>query len=408
MSSLPPELIGQISASLDAPALRRCCFVSQDFRTSAQSFLFSDLSLPGLKTLAATISRCDFFLADQNLRLSRHIKKLTIGVERLPICRNDQVPTELITLLVKIGPQLDTLCINGTTYDGAGFQFPTQWNNLSPLLRDCFLKHVMPSLRSLELQGIVSAPLFTIIRNIPFLRYLNIGSMEEKSPLLSDGDSITFSSRELVTLSIGHFFGGDFNPGTTLAQFLDCSSGVITSLNLWSHYITPELLSLQFLLPFPSFTSHLRYLSLGRCFFDQVVRPRGTDLLPLAMFPQLENLSFSIAFASYTARWFNWISDCLKLTLSKSLEPTISLKVLHFSIRTSRGEIRSTLNELGHNRAFKMSMEFTVDVEAGKENPWQTFRDIRRAFPIWDQAGRLNLWVDIESDRVKATRPWRF
>ncbi|KAH8824424.1 hypothetical protein DL96DRAFT_208073 [Flagelloscypha sp. PMI_526] len=373
MSSLPPELVGQILTSVDVPSLHLCCLVNRGFHASAQNLLFSHLHLSGYVKLAITLSRCDFFLADENHRLSRQIKKLSIGVDRLPIRRDDKVPAQLIALLVKIGPQLDTFCMNGLSSGDQGYLIPFQFNDISPLFYECLLQHVMPSLRSLELCEVANLPIFPIIRGGPRLRHLDIGASSiGLSPLSAEDENFSFLSGELTSLSIGSFSESDFHPKTSLARFLGCSNGLITSLRLWNDFRQIKSVSLQFLLPFSTLTSHLRYLTLG-----------------------LEMLSCSIVFAGYAARWFNWVTNCLKSTLVASPVAPIALKRLRFSVMPSgEGTVRNTLDLLGDNAAFGVSLEFTVSAAVEMEMTQRIFHYLRSSFPTWDEAERLNLWVE--------------
>ncbi|KAH8824419.1 hypothetical protein DL96DRAFT_208016 [Flagelloscypha sp. PMI_526] len=176
MNSLPPELILQISTFLDAPTLHACSLVSQDLRANAQHLLFSRVVLRHSGGVAAIVARCELLLAEKNHHLVGQIKKLTIEVLDMPIFQDGKVPVPLIALLVKIGPQIDTLRIGGWVYDPEGVREDIRFHSLAPSFRDCLFKHVMPFLRSLDLREMDSLPLITISQSCPVLQHLRIGA----------------------------------------------------------------------------------------------------------------------------------------------------------------------------------------------------------------------------------------
>ncbi|KAH8801327.1 hypothetical protein DL96DRAFT_792125 [Flagelloscypha sp. PMI_526] len=395
MKSLPQELIYQtLSTSSDDDTLRSCSLVSRAFRPTAQSVLFSQLRIGG--SLDRTLVICDFFLAEENRRFLRYVKKLTLVFNGLQVQSRQTPPAELISLLVKLGPQLNALYVEGSLWDEFGDEIPTLWPNLSSAFCDCLYNHVMPYLSVLELQGVTLIRLFTILRHCPKLQHLHMGLVDDiEVPDLVGETSDPFAPDGLSSLTLDPFTKDEFDEFSILGTFLTRSGGRITYLELAYHHETPFPPSLPFLSGFPDFTRHIKHLSLGKDLFNAVVVDGFSDeILPLHMFPQLENISFDITLEPLNDIWFDWIFDCLKLSTSFPAANPF-LKMVHFTIQATSGEAKAhKLDSLVHNPALSFSLGFTVPVKEGNATIDSYFHLLRSFwFPSWDQAGRLKLFV---------------
>ncbi|KAH8824418.1 hypothetical protein DL96DRAFT_1558264 [Flagelloscypha sp. PMI_526] len=108
-----------------------------------------------------------------------------------------------------------------------------------------------------------------------------------------------------------------------------------------------HILSLRFLRRFSNLRSSIRHLSLGECFFYEVVS-------------------------------------------------TISLKELRFTVKNTCEppvHVQNNLDALGTHPAIELLMEFVVSAKADKEKKRMLLHYIPASFPAWDQAGRLKCWV---------------
>ncbi|KAH8834643.1 hypothetical protein DL96DRAFT_1581193 [Flagelloscypha sp. PMI_526] len=395
MKALPQELIYQaLPTSSDNDTLRSCSLVSRAFRPTAQSVLFSHICIGG--SLDGTLAICDFFLAEENGRFLRYIQKLTLTFNGLQVQSSETPPVELVSLLIKLGPQINALYIEGLLEDEWGDEVPTLWPNLSPVFRDCLYNHVMPFLTVLELSGVTLIRLFTILRHCPMLQHLVIEPFGDiEVPDLVGETSDPFAPDGLSSLSLDRFTEDEFDEHSILGRFLQCSGGCIKFFELVYHLETPFSPSLQFLSGFQDFTRHIKHLSLGKDLFNAIVfNERRDDLLSLHMFPQLEKISFDITLEPLNDIWFDWVFDCFKLSTSFP-EANPFLKMVHFTIQATSGEARAhKLDSLAHNPALSFSLGFTVPVKEGNATIDSYFHLLRSFwFPSWDQAGRLKLFV---------------
>ncbi|KAH8834656.1 hypothetical protein DL96DRAFT_1581223, partial [Flagelloscypha sp. PMI_526] len=392
-SRCPPELFYQILVALDDPTLRLSCLVNQQFYSLAQGLLCR-LHLSG--TLERLFGQCNFFLADENQHLYSRVRKLSLDLFALPVYGDEALPSQLITLLVKLGPQINSLHINGETFDDELSSNAIVWKYLSPMFRSCIYQHLLPSVRFLKLSQVDGVPLFTILRNAPLLRHMHLGSdyglvssplSEENSPLCAQG--------KITSLSVGPFNNQtDFHTDNTLAKFIEVNARNIHSLHLGSY---DNATTLRFLSSCPTFTQHLLHLSIGTDLFNVATTHRLPDMLPLSMLPRLETLSLSIFFPYHSFLWFNWKAKCLQANTFTRKPSSLPLKKIYSSITYRSGtlghiklnDFTYNLDDLAQNPQLNCSMEFSVPISNGNEILQSIFADLRALFPSWDNAGRL-------------------
>ncbi|KAH8834133.1 hypothetical protein DL96DRAFT_1579522 [Flagelloscypha sp. PMI_526] len=397
MSSLPPELVGQILSSLDDSNLRSCSLVSKEFCALSQEFLFCHLHV--CATSEALVDRCDFFLAEKNNRLCSRIRELSIDFDRFPDFERDTPIIDQFTkLLIKLGSQISVLRIEGEFYDTDVEEGSSIfWEKISPELRYCLYENIMPSLRILELPRVASVPVFQILRRSPLLRHIHLGSEAGIiSPYLDGEGGDPFFHRGVVSLSIGPFGERDFRPDTELSRLIKYHERNITTfqLGLLSDGHFPP--SLEFLLS----VSRVHFPC--HSFFHRATLSTGLDPLNVTIFRRLETFSCPMFFPYRASKWFNWIAMSLHPLVISHHTSAIPLKKLHFTVipedivqRPIKGHsVVNELDYLAHNPYFSFSLEFSVTLSKGHEKVQSVFEGLREFFPSWDQMGRLKLWVE--------------
>ncbi|KAH8834132.1 hypothetical protein DL96DRAFT_1676351 [Flagelloscypha sp. PMI_526] len=249
-------------------------------------------------------------------------------------------------LLIKLGTHISTLRIEGEFTDQEwDYERSIRWEDLSPTLCHCLYEHIMPSLKILELPGVACVPVFQILRKNPLLRHIHLGSED------------------------GPFEEHDFRPDTELSKFIKYNEGNIATFHLDGDYSFSS--SLEFLSPFPEFTSHVLHISIGHGMFER-------------------------------AKWFNWIAKSLHPALISLETSALPLKKLHLTVTpgdalqrpTENQVMTNELNNLAHNSRLSCSLEFSVSVSKGYDKFQSVFENLREFFPSWDQMGRLKLWVE--------------
>ncbi|KAH8834654.1 hypothetical protein DL96DRAFT_1704246 [Flagelloscypha sp. PMI_526] len=396
MTTFPLELVRQILSLANGATLRSCSIVNKYFCVLSQEFLFYHLHLqPAGET---GLARCDFFLAKENRHLSSRVRKLSIVLDNLPVFEGDTVPTQLTELLIQLGPQIYALQITGTSEAYRGRH--TAWMELSPVFRNCLSDYVMPYLKSLELPEFLLVHISEFLRNTPLLRHLHLDSGHHRtSPSLAGEDSEFIFPRGLMSFSVGMFEELDFQTDHPLKRVIECSEGTITSFHLGTHWLDLYPLSLDFLSPFPGFTSHILRFSIGD---DVFYEERAHDLLNLTMFPRLETFSCPMCFQDRSPQWFNWVAKSLHRAILVQSSSILPLKRIQFTSAPKKpmerpavlNTLENELNGLAHNPALACSLEFSVPISEGQEKVQSIFADLREFFPSWDQMGRLKLCVE--------------
>ncbi|KAH8834136.1 hypothetical protein DL96DRAFT_1810474 [Flagelloscypha sp. PMI_526] len=397
MSPFPPELAGCILSSLDGANLRSCSLVNKEFCMLSQDFLFCHLHV--CATLPALVDQCNFFLAEENNHLSSRIRELSIDFDEYPAFHEgDTAISQFTKLLIKLGTQISTLRIEGefTDYEW-DYEISVRWEDLSPTLCHCLYEHILPSLRNLELPGVANVPVFQILRKTPLLRHIHLGSDDGKiSPYVVGEIRDVFFHQEVVSLSIGPFEEQDFRPDTELSKFIKYSEGNITTFHLSGTYRPP---SLEFLSPFPEFTSHVLRFSIGQEMFHRAILSTSPDPLNLTVFQRLETFSCPITFPYRSSKGFNWIAKSLHSAIVSHQTLTLPLKKLYFPVTPEAASaiedqnVTNGLDDLAHNAHLSCSIEFSVPISVGREKVQSVFEGLREFFPSWDQMGKLKLWV---------------
>ncbi|KAH8796850.1 hypothetical protein DL96DRAFT_1825647 [Flagelloscypha sp. PMI_526] len=222
MSSLPLDILASILGSLDFNTLRECSLVSRRFHLETHPLLFSHLQVNHWTWK----EKCQFLLHLENSNRRKMIKKLSILLVHLPIREEHNVPTNLTEILVKSGPQIETLSIDGY-YDGGGLGDPegTPWSDLSLVFRDALSQHVMPSVQSLQLKEVGHFPLFPVLKNCPLLRNLTIGAnWIFRTEYYAGGRESSGSLPEIISLPLHPFLPSDLMEAGSLSQFIKNSS----------------------------------------------------------------------------------------------------------------------------------------------------------------------------------------
>ncbi|KAH8834135.1 hypothetical protein DL96DRAFT_482198 [Flagelloscypha sp. PMI_526] len=401
MSSLPPELVGRILSSLDVTTLRSSCFVNKNFCVMSQDFLFFRLSIRA--TLKTLVAQCTFFLAEENNHLSGRVRELSIYFDSFLDFAGNRELAKLTKLLTKLGSQIYSLRISGKIFDSElGFERSFRWEDLSPTLCTCLYEHIMPSLRILALPDVASVPVSQVLRKSPFLRHIHLGSEDGTiSPDLVREISELCFHRDVISLPIGAFEEGDFHSNTELSELIKHSEQNIMPFQLGLLSDGRFSPSLEFLSPFPEFTSKVLYILLGQSLFLRVTLSTVLDPLNLTMFRRLETFSCPMCFPYRPSKWFNWIAKSIQLAIVSHHTSPLPLKKMHFTVTPEEASQRPTgnqavaneLNDLAHNSRLACSLEFSVSISKGHENVLSVCEGLREFFPSWDQTGRLKLWV---------------
>ncbi|KAH8796825.1 hypothetical protein DL96DRAFT_1721746 [Flagelloscypha sp. PMI_526] len=398
MSTLPLDIFPSILDSLRVYDLTSCSVVSRDLHRMTQGPLFSHLRLSCWQWDA----RCQFFLSIATESRCSLVKKLTIELDEL----NDSSP-DLISLLIKLGPRVTTLHIDGFVRGKEIDEWPTStwWPNLSPAFVDCLFQHVMPSVRSLRFHEVGAIPIFLVFAHCPLLRDFWLGSLYLDGPQTDTTNEVGSDPvPNVVSLMFKPFAPDDLEETTPLAHFIKQSGHRITSLHLNQKEEGGIFQNLDDLQPFPDLKANLKHLYLGRRFHFGVVQniPREfdqADLLPLASFPSLQTLTFPMYnFSSQEAWdcWFKWIAAVMSLA-GDSIPPSLkAIRFIHFpqiSPSDSFGGTPHSLDKLYDKGHF--SLEFVMSQWIRKEKLSEAFALVRTIFPSWEAAGRLSFRIKI-------------
>ncbi|KAH8796848.1 hypothetical protein DL96DRAFT_1643351 [Flagelloscypha sp. PMI_526] len=405
MSALPMDILLDILDCLDRFALKACSLVCQHFHQSTQKLLFSHLVLSAWNWEV----QCHFLLRHENTSRFSMIEKVTVELDELPVWDQDEKPDELISLLVKLGPQIEALCINGLLLGDSpmlGSRDGTRWSDMSTILKDCLLQHVIPGVKSLQLHEIGDAPLPLILCSCPRLRHLHIGAQYVgcSENILDELQSGPYPN--IVSLTLEPFNSYDLDEKSSLTHFIKSAGDQISSLTLvapWLGWISPDL---AFLEPFISIWANLRHLIFGIKLYNTIANELPTQfvprhLLPLSNFSQLETVTIpmhihtsSQATSKYWDCWFNW----LNAVVTFAPIPT-SLKALRFYILPQLNRLQdfgpspSSLDQVQDRFNFHLDFIVPFSVESGKIE--MVFGFARSTFPSWNDVGKLNCRVEV-------------
>ncbi|KAH8801333.1 hypothetical protein DL96DRAFT_1564077 [Flagelloscypha sp. PMI_526] len=333
----PPELLVHVLNSLDSSTLHSSSLVSHEFCSIAQDLIFHHLPLHG--TLERQLAQCDFLLADKNDHLCSRVRKLTIDLDGLPVSKNETVPPQLLALLVKLGSQINTLCINGHLWNDFLGAFSMLWTNLSPIFCNCLYQHVMPSIKILQLPQMASVPLPTILWYTPLLFHIHLGT-DHGSVFSFDfwESGQTFLQGEVESLSIDPFRGTDFGIDGPLATFIESNGGNVSKLHLGSCcFNSPFPSSFEFLSSCPIMAEHLVHFSMGDDLFDFIDLQGESDM----------------------------------------------------------SDFKNNLDEVAEYVYLDCSLDFSVPISEGNETLQSVFSSLQEQLPTWDQDGRLKLWIEM-------------
>ncbi|KAH8796852.1 hypothetical protein DL96DRAFT_1721775 [Flagelloscypha sp. PMI_526] len=404
MSILPLDVLPDILDSLRVSVLRKCSLVNRYFHQITHRLLFSHLVLSSWDWE----EKCLFLHNNSNVNRLWMIKRLSIQLDELPVLKTDVVPAELISLLVKLGPQIETLCIDGlwpgsSIGEGNG----TPWLDISPEVRDCLCRHVMPSVQSLQFKEVCETPLLLILSSCPRLHHLHIGGELQYVDCTAKATTDTIIPNpfpEILSLTLEPFFSHHLDETRSLAHFLIRAGGQISSLTLvvpvtWG--IRPNL---YFLKPFRGIWTHLKHLTFGTGLYNDIAKPFPrefpiTEMFPLANFSQLETVTIPMNIHFHIKEWdhwFNWVMAVLVFTGPQSI-PT-SFRAFRFSIPSLF--YLKTSNSLPHpldemQDKFNIHLDFTVPHSAEMEKIDMMFALIRSTFPSWDAANKLNFLIEV-------------
>ncbi|KAH8834655.1 hypothetical protein DL96DRAFT_1581219 [Flagelloscypha sp. PMI_526] len=397
LRTFPPELLLQVLTALDGPTLRSSSLVNRDFYSIAQGLNFRHLYIRG--AVGRQLAQFDFLLADENHHLCSRVRKVSIDFDHL--FENPTIPPQLLALLVKLGPQIKALCINGELWNEIG-PYSMRWTDLPPTFLNCLYKHVMPSLKILELPQMAWVPLPTILQNTPPLRHIHPGTEHDsifQPDLLESGE--LFQQGDVVSLSVDRFHELDFGIGAPLVKFIECNGRNIRTLHLGSYYDTYSYVhSFDFLSSCPIMTGNLVHLSFGEDLFH--VAENVDVVFSLTMFPRLETFSCPILFPHRSSQWFRWLSDCLLSAIVSTSSP-LPLKKIYSLVSYSPAlqeesdinDVQNNLDEVAEYLDLDCSLEFSVPISEGNETLQSIFRSLREQLPTWDQDGRLKLWIEM-------------
>ncbi|KAH8796832.1 hypothetical protein DL96DRAFT_1825633 [Flagelloscypha sp. PMI_526] len=408
MSALPLDILPGILDCLNFSTLKGCSSVNRQFHQSTQKLLFSHLVLN-----AWTWERkCQFLLSMAGKSRVAMVDKLTIEFEQLPIFEQNEVPPALVSLVVELGPQIRSLCLDGYIQSESRFvdDEGTLWLEISPTLRDCLCHHVIPSVTSLQLKEI-RVPLFSLLNRCPHLRHLHIGSQYVQSTDDFNIDVVEVNSLpNTLDLVIQPFFEYDLAKTTSLAHFMQGSGRSIETLTVVPASSSTRCPGVPFLRPFIEMQRHLKHLRLGFKVYEFISESLSFplqlthgftehDLLPLASFVQLNTLTITIPDLSHkptTDIFFSWLSAVISLA-GNSLPETLTAVRFPLLPRLSRGV---TFNATPHaldslQQRCPFNLDFVLTSSKGNEGVEQAFNRVRATFPSWDNAGKLKLWVEV-------------
>ncbi|KAH8834557.1 hypothetical protein DL96DRAFT_1704142 [Flagelloscypha sp. PMI_526] len=421
MVVLPPELFSLILAFLDGASLKLCRLVNRDLRHFTQQYLFYCFSLN--TGLGKWEDKCNILLGTEGRKLLPYIRKLLLRVDEMSILARsfDPVPVQLTTLIQTLGPQLHTLCINGTDYSNEKwFEYnmdDVNWSYISSEFREILYTLVMPFVHTLEFQGISGVPIFTIFGYSPRLQNLWfdcrcrwICELEERDatslPKVDDGFSLIINTYNPAELEHGK---------TSLVRFFQRLGSKITSLKLGSGEGFDENLPPAFdhIQPFTEMNSHLLHLHLGRDLFDSVLGCKRSDRprFPLASFSRLQTLTLEVSLDGPATCsccvdwnpgeefycWFDWIAASIEAAGSTPLP----LKIIRSNCGTSSSppEIKAPFAALDGMALDLPKAGWDVQL-AFFSSGWQSQTDpdifawVRSGLPSWHLAGRLQFWTD--------------
>ncbi|KAH8834468.1 hypothetical protein DL96DRAFT_1757185 [Flagelloscypha sp. PMI_526] len=390
---LPLDVLPNILHFLAAQDLQTCSIVNHSFHQDVHPLLFSHLVL----CYRTWDKKCRFLLHDMNTNRCALISKLTIQLEMLPVYRSSQVPTELISLLVKISPQVRSLNIDGfKENEYEAYNDGTSWEYISPIFRDILCQHLMPPVQSLRIVNIGGLPVY----------HFSSGYAEYPPADYTTGDAERATLPDITSLTLDPFLTSDQREITSLSHFVKGAVGKLSSFTIFEPFRSYHSINLQFLQPFEEIRTYLHHLSLGFILYNFIVYGKrfspqfnSTELLPLASFSQLQTVSISIRIPSTKQEWdywFKWLTVSLEATDSTRIPTTFkALRLTVIPHLASSGNFSATphpLNDLHNN--FNFSIELTVPISLGNEMVEKTFTLLRSTLPSWDGHGKLKLWID--------------
>ncbi|KAH8796831.1 hypothetical protein DL96DRAFT_1643316 [Flagelloscypha sp. PMI_526] len=403
MSALPLDILPGILDCLNFSTLKECSLVNHQFHQSTQKLLFSHLVI----CARTWEKKCQFFLNTAGKRRVSIIEKLTIEFNELPILEQYEVPTALISLVVELGPQIQSLCLNGYIPEDSSFpdQDAISWRSIAPIFRDCLCHHVMPSVTSLQWQEVGEVPLFSILSICPHLRCLHVGSEYVQSTDSFDIEDVEVGSLpKTLNLTIQPFSEADLAATTSLAHFIKVSGRRIETLTIVPVFYAIPFAGVPFLRPFIEMQKHLRHLHLGLKVYEFITSKlvqgfASENLLPLASFVQLNSLTITIPTLSHkptSDRFFSWLSAVISFA-GNSIPETLT--VIRFPL-LPRPLWRETFDATPHalnylQQRCHFTLDFILTSSEGNEDIKRVFNRVRATFPSWDNAGKLKSWVEV-------------
>jgi hypothetical protein len=125
--------------------------------------------------------------------------------------------------------------------------------------------HVFPYIHSLETYEVTWMPVIEILKGCPHLRYIHLSADQQIITGDSTAEDVSvLSLPNLSCISFGIFDQEDFDPHSSIAQYLWQASQLPTSLHLeeyQSDHVLP--IHLPFLVNFKQFKNNLVTLSFG-------------------------------------------------------------------------------------------------------------------------------------------------
>ncbi|KAH8796857.1 hypothetical protein DL96DRAFT_1643383 [Flagelloscypha sp. PMI_526] len=396
MSILPLDVLPDILESLTVHTLKNCSLVNHHFHQMTQGLLFSHLFLSS----STWRERCAFYLDSTNACRLAMVTKLSLNPDHLPV--QDNVPPNLVELLVQLSSQIETLCIDGYFLsDGRSDVACASWSYISSVFRECLCQHIMPSVTSLQLTELGELPLFSVLKSCPLLRHLQIGSeFVNSTEVYLDGNITPCSLPDIVGLTLKPLSLPDLDMKRSLAHFIKSQGKRIASLRLVQPCSSDLRPGLDFLQPFPDLKGNLQHLYFGDIsdeYNEAEEFIKAFNYSSVADFCALQTITIPIHIPWSKEEWddwFHWISDYI----SSSSPPFPPLNTVRFSI-SLEGYYPDQFDGSPHlldnlKDSCPFLLDFIVQNSVSSVTIDQTFTLVRATFPTWDEAARLNFWVE--------------
>ncbi|KAH8796844.1 hypothetical protein DL96DRAFT_1721767 [Flagelloscypha sp. PMI_526] len=404
MGALPLDILPDILNCLDVSVLKECSLVSRHFHRNTQRLLFSHLILSAWNWE----ERCRFLLHSEHASRFSMIEKVTVKFDKLPVWTRDDVPDQLIWLLVELGPQIQALCIDGLAGGDnplPGIRDGTPWSKMSPVLLNCLLRHIMPNIKLLHLHEIGRAPLSLILQSCPLLRHFHLGGEHLKYAERMTDEVQPHSFPKVMSLTLEPFWTSDLDKDSPLAHFIQSTGKNIASLKLVGPLYGRISANLAFLKPFTGIWENLKHLFViiqpySSILSDLHTEFQPTDLLPLSSFSQIETVTLPMHIHTRipaTSKYWDYRFKWLHAVVTFAPIPT-SFRAFRFPVLPPLDHVQdfspspSPLDQCQNVYDFHLDFIVTASVESKKE---MVFRFVRSTFPSWDVAGKLGCRVDI-------------